>query len=102
MLEGRLLVRGRKGGLQPAKDPAELTLADLTLAVHGVMITGGPETWNGPKAPGFEQVEAFFQASDCAGIEVLRRTRWLDLVIPLRPGLAAPAAPAAPDAAVSG
>jgi membrane protein len=102
MLEGRLLVRGRKGGLQPARDPAELTLADLTLAVHGVMITGGPETWSGPKAPGFEQVEGFFQASDCAGIEVLRRTRWLDLVIPLRPGLAAPAAPAAPDVAVGG
>jgi membrane protein len=102
MEAARLLERTRKGGLRPAKDPAELTLADLTLAVHGVMITGGPETWTGPDAPGFEQVESFFKASDCAGIEVLRRTRWLDLVLPLRPGLAAPAAPAAPRVAAEG
>ncbi|XXF76492.1 YihY/virulence factor BrkB family protein [Myxococcaceae bacterium GXIMD 01537] len=102
MLEGRLLERVRRGGLRPAKDPAELTLADLTLAVHGVMITGGRETWTGPRAPGFEQVEPIFQESDCAGIEVLRRTRWLDLVIPLRPGLLAPAAPPAPEAAAEG
>jgi membrane protein len=95
MLAAELLTRARRGGLQPAKNPSELTLADLTLAVHGVMITGGPETWSGPKAPGFEQVESLFQTADCAGIEVLRRTRWLDLVIPLRPGLAAPAPPAA-------
>lgn len=102
MEQGRLLERTRKGGVRPAKDPAELTLADLTLAVHGVMITGGPDTWTGPRAPGFEQVESFFQQSDCAGIEVLRRTRWLDLVIPLRPGLVAPAAPATPDVAARG
>lgn len=98
MLAARLLTQAPRGGLVPAKDPAELTLADLTLAVHGVMITGGPETWSGPRAAGFEQVEPFFLESDCAGVEVLRRTRWLDLVIPLRPGLAAPAPPAAPSA----
>lgn len=100
MQEAGLLDKGRKGGLRPAKDPAELTLADLTLAVHGVMVTGGLDSWETPRAPGFEQVERFFRDADSAGIEVLRRTRWLDLVLPLRPALAAPAAPAAPDAAV--
>ncbi|WP_167508733.1 MULTISPECIES: YhjD/YihY/BrkB family envelope integrity protein [unclassified Corallococcus] len=99
LVEGRLLERGRRGGLRPARDPAELTLADSTLAVHGVMISGGPETWTGPRAPGFEQFEPLFQAADCAGVDLLRRTRWLDLVTPLRPGLLAPVAPEAPKAA---
>ncbi|MFP2929037.1 YhjD/YihY/BrkB family envelope integrity protein [Pyxidicoccus sp. 3LG] len=88
MVEAELLERLRRGGVRPARDPATLTLADTTLAVHGVMISGGAETWDGPRAPGFEQMEPLFQAADCAGIDLLRRTRWLDLVVPLRPGLA--------------
>ncbi|MBE4749970.1 YihY family inner membrane protein [Corallococcus sp. ZKHCc1 1396] len=99
LVEARLLERGRRGGLRPARDPAELTLADTTLAVHGVMISGGPETWTGPRAPGFEQFEPLFQAADCAGVDLLRRTRWMDLVTPLRPGLLDPPAPEAPKAA---
>ena len=99
LVEGRLLERARRGGLRPTRDPSELTLADSTLAVHGVMISGGPETWTGPKAPGFEQFEPLFQAADCAGVDLLRRTRWIDLVTPLRPGLLAPPAPEAPKAA---
>ncbi|WP_434299374.1 YhjD/YihY/BrkB family envelope integrity protein [Corallococcus exiguus] len=102
MVDARLLERGRRGGLRPTRDPAEITLADTTLAVHGVMITGGPDTWTSPKAPGFEQFEPLFQAADCAGVDLLRRTRWLDLVTPLRPGLVAPPAPEAPKAAASG
>lgn len=95
MVEAGLLERLRKGGVRPARDPATLTLADTTLAVHGVMISGGAESWEGPRAPGFEQMEPLFQAADCAGIELLRRTRWLDLVVSLRPGLAesAPSVP---------
>ncbi|QSQ18529.1 YihY family inner membrane protein [Myxococcus landrumensis] len=81
-----LLERQRKGGLRPARDPATLTLADTTLAVHGVMISGGVETWNGPRASGFEQVEPYFLEADCLGIERLRRTRWTDLADALRPG----------------
>ncbi|MCP3145078.1 YhjD/YihY/BrkB family envelope integrity protein [Pyxidicoccus xibeiensis] len=88
MVDADLLERLRRGGLRPARDPATLTLADTTLAVHGVMISGGAESWDGPRAPGFEQLEPLFQAADCAGIDLLRRTRWLDLVVPLRPGLA--------------
>ncbi|MGE6760826.1 YhjD/YihY/BrkB family envelope integrity protein [Corallococcus interemptor] len=103
LVEARLLERARRGGLRPARDPADITLADTTLAVHGVMITGGSDTWTGPRAPGFEQFEPLFQAADCAGVDLLRRTRWLDLVTALRPGLAAaPPAPEAPKAAASG
>jgi membrane protein len=101
MVEGGLLERQRKGGLVPARDPASLTLADTTLAVHGVMISGGADSWEGPRAPGFEQVEPLFQAADCAGIELLRRTRWLDLVVSLRPGLAE-AAPSVPPRIAAG
>jgi len=89
MVEAELLERLRRGGIRPARDPATLSLADTTLAVHGVMISGDAESRNGPRAPGFEQMEPLFQAADCASIDMLRRTRWLDLVVPLRPGLAA-------------
>jgi membrane protein len=101
MVEAELLERQRKGGLRPARDPATLTLADTTLAVHGVMISGGG-SWDGPRAPGFEQVEPLFQAADCAGIEMLRRTRWLDLLVSVRPGLAEAAAPMPPRIAAGG
>ncbi len=102
MENAHLLERVRKGGLRPTRDPAELTLADVALAIHQVMITGGPETWTGPRAPGFEQVESLFQAADCATVDVLRRTRWIDLIAPLRPGLTAPEPPARPAAATEG
>ncbi|WIG99014.1 YihY family inner membrane protein [Myxococcus sp. SDU36] len=101
MVAAGLLERLRKGGLRPSKDPAALTLADTTLAVHGVMLTGGAEGWSGPRALGFEQMEPLFQAADCAGVDLLRRTRWLDLVVPLRPGLAEPA-PAPPPRVAAG
>lgn len=102
MVEAELLERLRRGGLRPARDPATLTLADTTLAVHGVMISGDTETWSTPRAPGFEQMEPLFQSADCAGLEMLRRTRWLDLVVHLRPGLAEPAASAPPRVAAGG
>ncbi|QSQ24001.1 YihY family inner membrane protein [Pyxidicoccus parkwayensis] len=102
MVEADLLERLRRGGLRPARDPATLTLADTTLAVHGVMISGDSNTWSGPRAPGFEQMEPLFQSADCAGIEMLRRTRWLDLVVPLRPGLAEPVDAAPSRVAASG
>ncbi|MDY7228621.1 YhjD/YihY/BrkB family envelope integrity protein [Hyalangium rubrum] len=102
MVSAKLLERVRKGGIRPARDPAEMTLADLVLALHGVMITGGPETWSGPRAPGFEQVETFFQAADCATADVLRRTRWSDLVAPLRPAPAAQESPSPASTAAGG
>jgi membrane protein len=102
LVNAKLLERVRKGGILPARDPSELTLADVAFAIHQVMITGGPETWTGPRAPGFEQVEALFQAADCANADVLRQTRWIDLIAPLRPGLASPASPAPPATAAGG
>ncbi|WNG19945.1 YhjD/YihY/BrkB family envelope integrity protein [Cystobacter fuscus] len=83
-----LLARHHRGGLLPARSPSELTLADLTLAVHGVYSPVAPGDWNLPPAPGFEPLAAFFHEADSLGLEVLRRTRWLDLAILVRPGLA--------------
>jgi membrane protein len=84
----QLLHRHPRGGLLPTRAPAELTLADLTLAVHGVYNPAEPGTRSPPRAPGFEVLDAFFRESDGAGLDVLRRTRWLDLAILVRPGLA--------------
>jgi membrane protein len=102
LVNAKLLERVRKGAIRPARDPSELTLADVAFAIHQVMITGGPETWTGPRAPGFEQVEALFQKADCANADVLRQTRWIDLIAHLRPGLASPATPAPPATAAGG
>ncbi|WP_224365291.1 YhjD/YihY/BrkB family envelope integrity protein [Hyalangium versicolor] len=97
MANASLLVLGRKGGVQPARDPSDLSLAEISSAIHGVTILGGPETWTGPRgATGFEQVEVLFHTADCATADVLRRTKWIDLIAPLRPGLAVTATPEAP------
>jgi membrane protein len=101
MEHAKLLEFGRKGGIQPARDPTDLSLAEISSAIHGVTILGGPETWTGPRgAPGFEHVEALFHTSDAATADVLRRTKWSDLIAHLRPGLPVPAAPA-PSATVA-
>ena len=97
-----LIERHRRGGLLPARPPAELTLADLTLAVHGVYNPVQPDAWSTPRAPGFEPMEAFFQQADQSGLDVLRRTRWLDLAILERPGLAGVEAAAAPTPVATG
>jgi membrane protein len=102
MVDARLLELGRKGGVQPARDPSDLSLAEISSAIHGVTILGGPETWTGPRgAPGFEYVETLFHTADAATADVLRRTKWIDLIAHLRPGLTAPAAPA-PSATAAG
>ncbi len=88
-----LIQQGRRGGIVLARHPAELTLADLTLAVHGVYNPVEPSAWSPPRAPGFEPLLAFFSESDHHGLEVLRRTRWVDLAVLARPELAAAAVP---------
>jgi membrane protein len=103
MVNAHLLEHGRKGGIQPARDPSDISVAELVGALHGLTILGGPETWTGPRAaPGFEQVEELFHKADCATADVLRCTRWIDLIAHLRPGLAAPATPAPPATAARG
>ncbi len=86
--KARMIERHRRGGILPSRHPAELTLADLTLAVHGVYNPEAIEPWSPPQALGFESVDAFFRQADAMGLDVLRRTRWLDLAILVRPGLA--------------
>ena len=88
MEKAGLIERHRRGGILPARHPAELTLAEITLAVHGVYDPIAPQNWNPPQALGFEVVDAFFRSADGMGLDVLRRTRWLDLAILVRPGLA--------------
>ncbi|MBN1206791.1 MAG: YihY family inner membrane protein [Myxococcaceae bacterium] len=102
MEKAGLLERVRKGGIQPARDPSDISVAELAGAIHGVSIPGGPETWTGPRAPGFEQFEALFQAADWATADVLRRTKWIDLVASLRPGLKPSEPPAPASSAASG
>jgi membrane protein len=102
MVDAKLLEFGRKGGVQPARDPSEISLAEISSAIHGVTVLGGPETWTGPRgAPGFEYVETLFHTADAATADVLRRTRWIDLIAHLRPGLVASAAPT-PSATAAG
>jgi membrane protein len=92
-----LVERHRRGGILPASPPSDLTLADLTLALHGVYNPLEPNAWNAPRAPGFESLAAFFQEADQSGLEVLRRTRWVDLAELVCPGLATAPAPAPPE-----
>jgi membrane protein len=96
-----LIQQGRRGGIVLTRNPAELTLADLTLAVHGVYNPVEPSAWSPPRAPGFESLLAFFSESDQHGLEVLRRTRWVDLAMLVRPELATAAAGPAPSPQVA-
>lgn len=89
-----LLEHSPRLGLRPARHPAELTLAELTLAVHGVYSPGQPDAWSTPAAPGFEQLAALFRESDTTGLEVLRRTSWWALALLQRPELATAPPPA--------
>ncbi|HZI08142.1 MAG TPA: hypothetical protein VEZ71_29250, partial [Archangium sp.] len=91
-----LIQQGRRGGIVLARNPAE-----LTLAVHGVYNPVDPSAWSPPRAPGFEPLLAFFSESDQHGLEVLRRTRWVDLAVLARPELAAVAAGPAPSPQVA-
>jgi len=103
MVEAKLLDYSRKGGVQPSRDPADLSLAEISSAIHGVTILGGPETWTGPRgASGFEHVEALFHTADAATADVLRQTKWSDLIVHLRPPPALPAAPAPSVTAANG
>jgi membrane protein len=103
LVKAQLLEFSRKGGIKPARDPSDMSLAELVGALHGLTILGGPETWTGPRAvSGFEHVEALFHHADCATAEVLRRTKWSDLITHLRPTLPAPPAEVPPAAAAGG
>lgn len=94
LVRAGLLERSPRMGLRPARHPAELTLAELTLAVHGVYSPGQPDTWSAPSAPGFEPLAALFRESDSTGLGVLRRTSWWALALLARPELTPAPAPA--------
>ena len=85
--KARMIERHRRGGILPSRHPAELTLADVTLAVHGVYNPVALEPWSPPQAFGFETLDVFFRQADAAGLDVLQQTRWMDLALMVRPGL---------------
>ena len=93
--DAHLLVRGKRDGVLPACDPAQLSLADVVRAVHGPIMSDA-EAWetHGPQAPGFEELEPLFHDAHVAGAERLRHCGLMELARTLRP----PTWPARPPA----
>ncbi len=74
-----LLVVEKGGGFKPAKNPSELSLADVSAAVGGVakLLRGrGIE----PKSSEFQEVERWFSEVDDASVDRLRQVSWASLV----------------------
>jgi len=72
-----LLVAGKKGELSPAKDPATLTLADVSAAVGGTAKLLRLE--RGARASLFEFASRLFTEADETTVEKLKGISWLDL-----------------------
>jgi membrane protein len=76
ILEG-LLVAGKKGELSPTKDPAELTLADISSAVGGTARLLKRE--RSARASLFEAAAALFTSADETTVEKLKGISWVEL-----------------------
>lgn len=76
ILEG-LLVAGKKGELSPTKDPAELTLADISSAVGGTARLLKRERT--ARASLFEAAASLFTSADETTVEKLRGITWAEL-----------------------
>lgn len=68
-----LLSVGKRGELAPAKDPASLTLAQVSAAVGGVRLRPASASKE------FGQLEAVLGAADAQKFEHLERLTWVDL-----------------------
>jgi membrane protein len=77
LLHEGLLVASKKGELSPAKDPAELTLADISAAVGGAAKLLKRE--KSARVSPFEDVSSYFSAADETTVEKLREVSWLEL-----------------------
>jgi membrane protein len=77
LILGGLLVAGKKGELSPAKDPATLTLADVSAAVGGTARLLKLE--RGARASLFEFASRLFTEADESTVEKLKGISWLDL-----------------------
>ena len=73
-----LISVGRKGELTPTKDPAQLTLADVSAAVGGVaMLVRRDDSVS--NSVGFDEVEKIFAVGDDASVEKLSQISWASL-----------------------
>ncbi len=74
-----LLSRDRRGELRPTREPAQLTLAELSAALGGtakLVRTEEPLC----KTPEFQQLERLFRQGDEAGTKALEQVTWSSLV----------------------
>lgn len=78
LVDAQLLVLGPRGALRPAREPHELTLADLSAAVGGVPKLMPTPEWV-PKVSEFQEVEQLFADVDEASIARLKAVTWSQL-----------------------
>lgn len=76
MEQAGLLTRIKRGGLRPARSPAELTLADVAAAVGGIAALLPRSADDFAKAPEFQTVEAMFQGLDHVAVDRLKNVTW--------------------------
>lgn len=76
MEQAGLLVRIKRGGLRPARAPADLTLADVAAAVGGIAALLPRSADDFAKAPEFQTVEALFQGLDHVAVDRLKAVSW--------------------------
>ncbi|MBM4381654.1 MAG: YihY family inner membrane protein [Deltaproteobacteria bacterium] len=69
------LVKRHRGGVVPARPPAELTVGDISLAVGGLASLGAPGTPPGPTSP----LERLFESVDAAALQQLSTLTWAEL-----------------------
>lgn len=73
-----LISLGKRGQVTPAREPAQLTLADVSAAVGGVgMLVRRDDSVS--NAVGFDEVEKLFSAGDDASVEKLSQISWQSL-----------------------
>ncbi|GMU63243.1 MAG: hypothetical protein AMXMBFR34_50060 [Myxococcaceae bacterium] len=77
LLQEGLLVAGKKGELSPAKDPAALTLADISAAVGGTARLLKRE--KSARTSLFEAASSFFTSADETTVEKLKGISWVQL-----------------------
>ncbi len=78
LVESKLVVMTRRGGLSPSKDIAELNLADVSAAVGGLprQLRRNPDE---PRISEFQEVERLFTAIDEARVVELSHVSWANL-----------------------
>ncbi len=73
-----LLSLNRKGEITPSRDPAHLTLADVSAAVGGVAMLVRRDVTVSHRS-GFDEVEKIFSVGDDASVEKLSQISWASL-----------------------